>query len=105
MTYDGALVMPNAYVAIPNDEMEYVEGGAITASQKAWIIGVAIVSAVAIAAALWLGAWAVAAKIFGVALKTIVVKAGAAAVVGTLVAALGVGTATAWNIVNVVVKW
>ena len=100
LCYDGTLVMPSNYVSVGSSEMEYIDGGALSNSDKAWIVGIAIVSAVAIGAAIWVGAWAVAAKIFGVGLKLIMVKAGAAAVVSTLVACLAISSTAAWNIVN-----
>jgi len=100
LCYDGALVMPSQYVSVGTSEMEYIDGGALSTADKAWIVGIAIVSAIAIGAAIWIGAWAVVAKIFGIGLKAIMIKAGAAAVASTLVGVLGLSLSAAMSVVN-----
>ncbi|NLD51119.1 MAG: hypothetical protein GX660_28625 [Clostridiaceae bacterium] len=47
MCYDGDLVMPKNYVAVDNDEMEYIEGG-VTFS-RSWIAVAVDVIALAVA--------------------------------------------------------
>lgn len=94
------LQLPMNYMDIDRDEMEYIDGGNLTAGQKAIIIGACIVSSVAIGAAIWIGAWAVAAKILCYSIRGVMAAAGPAAVASTLIAALGISSAGAWAIVN-----
>lgn len=94
------LVMPMNYEVLEQDEMMYLDGGAISKSDKAWIIGLAVAGSIAIGAAIWIGAWGAAAKIMGYSLKTVARKAGAAAVVTTLITAIGITSIAAWKIVD-----
>lgn len=41
MCYDGALIMPSSYAVMDEEEMTYVEGGALKVSQAAAIIDLA----------------------------------------------------------------
>jgi len=45
MCYDGALVMPNSYAVMNEDEMMYIEGGALKTSQLAGMIDLAFLAA------------------------------------------------------------
>jgi hypothetical protein len=98
------LVLPTSGYELDREEMSYVEGGWLSAEDKAWIVAAVVVGAVAIGVAIWWGAWAVVAKIMGITFKVIVGKAGAAAVVSTLIAAIGISSSAAWNIVNFAIK-
>ncbi|CAM3610210.1 hypothetical protein ERUR111494_02885 [Erysipelothrix urinaevulpis] len=89
------LVIPMNYEMIDQEEMMYLDGGAISRRDKAWIIELA-----AGAVAIGVGAWGVAVKIMGYSLKTIVRKAGAAAVVTTLIFAIGITSIAEWKIAN-----
>ena len=40
MCYDGALVLPSSYAVMDEEEMSYVEGGALSKVDKALIIGI-----------------------------------------------------------------
>ena len=97
MCYDGALVMPNNYVAISEEEMTYIDGG-LTNGQKAIVVAACAVGAVAICAAVTAGEIWVAAKILGWSMSVIVEEIGAAAFVGLLTANLGIGGTAAWAI-------
>ena len=91
MCYDGVMVMPNHFVAIQSDEMEYVDGGIyLSASQCATIGG----AAAAIAMVTKVGQWA--AKLlplvgkFAAAISAKVVAfASSIGPVGTIVALVG----------------
>ena len=78
MCYDGALVMPSNYAVMSEDEMMYVDGGALTKVQKGLIIAGVVAAGVAFAVALaygqvWLGL-KFAKAIFGKALRAVMVK-------------------------------
>lgn len=92
--------LPNQYVEIEQEEMMYLNGGALSSWDKAWIVGAAIAGAVVLGVAIWAGAWYTTAKIMGFTFKVIILNAGAAPVVSTIIAAIGISSAAAWNIVN-----
>lgn len=100
MCYDGALVMPSSYAMMDEEEMMYVEGGALSKADKALIIGICAASAVALTVALVYGQLALAAKILGWSVKKVAKKAGAVAVVGCITATLGISGGAVWAVVN-----
>ena len=100
MCYDGTLVMPSSYAVMSEDEMTYVEGGALSKLDKALIIGVCAASTVALTVALVYGQFALAAKIMGWTVKKVVKKAGAAVVVGCITTTLGISSGAVWAAVN-----
>ena len=100
MCYNGALVMPSYYASMDEEEMMYLEGGALSTADKVLIVGICAVSAVALTVALVYGQFALAAKILGCSVKTVVKKAGAAAVVGCITATLGISGAAVWGVMN-----
>lgn len=50
-----ALVMPSSYAVMSEDEMTYVDGGALTTAQKAAIIAGVVVAGIGFACALAYG--------------------------------------------------
>jgi len=104
MCYDGALVMPNNYTVVNEEEMTYVDGGALTTGQKWLIVGVCVASAAALTSAIVFGNFWLASKIMGLTIRQVVQKAGAAAVVGCITASLGISSTTVWAAVNFITK-
>lgn len=111
MTYGGALVMPSSYAMMDEEEMMYLEGGALTTAQKALIIAGVVAAGFAFAAALmygqiWLGL-KFAKAIFGAALRTVMVKNGGAVI--TLIAtcaasSFGISAAAATATITWIIK-
>jgi len=100
MCYNGNLVMPSNYVVVNADEMEYIDGGALTTWQKALVIGACVAATATLTVALVYGQFALAAKIMGFTIKKVVEKAGAAAVVGCITATLGISGGAVWAAIN-----
>lgn len=71
MCYDGALV-PSSYAIMDEEEIMYVEGGALSKADKALIIGICAASAVALTVALVYGQLALAAAVVGCITATLV---------------------------------
>ena len=99
MCYDGALVLPSSYAVMDEEEMSYVEGGALSKVDKA-LIGICAASAITLTVALVYGQLALAAKILRWSVKKVARKAGAAAVVGCITATLGISGTAVWAVVN-----
>ena len=100
MCYDGTLVMPSSYAVMSEEEMTYVEGGALTTVDKAIIVGICVVSVAALTVAIVYGQLAFAAQILGWSVKKVAKKAGAAAVVGCITASLGISGGAVWAVIN-----
>lgn len=100
MCYDGVLVMPNSYVVMSEDEMMYVQGGALSKVDKAIIIGMCAASAVGLTVTLVYGQLALAAKILGWSVKKVAKKAGAAAVEELIATTLGISGGAVWAVLN-----
>lgn len=100
MCYDEALVMPNSYALMNEEEMSYVEGGALLFWEKVGLIAACMASTAVITVALVYGQLALAAKIMGFTVKKLAKKAGAAAVVGCITATLGISSGAVWAFVN-----
>lgn len=94
------LSLPMNYTVLDQDEMMYLDGGALSSSDRAWLIGAAFAATVVIGVALWYGAWHLAARMMGFTVKTVARKAGAAAVVGALATFVGISVGLAWKIVD-----
>lgn len=103
MCYDGALVMPNHFVEISNDEMEYIDGG-MTTWQKAIIIGAVVVAGAALITAVIYGQFWLAAKLLGYSVKTVARKLGAKAVIGVITAQTGLGATAIGKVINEIWK-
>ena len=100
LCYDGALVLPSSYAVMAEEEMSYVEGGALSKVDKALIIGICAASAITLTVALVYGQLALAAKILRWSVKKVARKAGAAAVVGCITGTLGISGGAVWAVVN-----
>lgn len=100
MCYDVTLVLPSSYAVMEEEEMSYVEGGALSKVDKALIIGICAASAITLTVALVYGQLALAAKILRWSVKKVARKAGAAAVVGCITATLGISGTAVWAVVN-----
>ena len=74
MCYDGALVLPSSYAVMDEEEMSYVEGGALSKVDKALIIGICAASAITLTVALVYGQLALAAKILRWSVKRLLGK-------------------------------
>lgn len=104
MCYDGALVMPNSFALITEDEMEYIEGG-LTKWQKALAVSVAAVAGIALVTALATGCLALGfASIRTVlkygAMQVLASHIGAKAAVTAVVSIMGGAGALAGIIIN-----
>lgn len=82
---EGALVMPSSYAVMSEDEMTYVEGGALKKWQKALVVGVVAVASVGLLTAVATGALALAIAGFSTVMKL--------GIMGTLCSAIGMKAA------------
>jgi len=69
--------------------MMYLDGGALSFQQKAYLIGVFVVSGAAIDAAIFFGSLWTVAKIAGYAIKTVVRRHTAATIAGFIASFVG----------------
>ena len=105
------LALPSIYVDVDNEEMEYVDGGALSTATKAAIIAGVVIAGVGFACALaygqvWLGL-KLAKGVFGTALKG-VMKAHAGAVIALIascvVSSFGISAAATTATISWIIK-
>lgn len=111
MCYGGALVLPSSYAVMDEDEMTYVEGGALTTGQKAAIIAGIAIGGVALFVALAYGQVWLASCIIKKVCKTsikVLMKKNAAACVGMIATfittSLGVSATATTACISAVLK-
>ncbi|WP_291569672.1 hypothetical protein [Clostridium sp. UBA4548] len=86
-----ALQLPNSFVDIDSDEMEYLDGG-MSWQNKLLVIGACVAVGAALTVALVYGQLGLAAKIMGFTFKTLIRKLGAVGVAAVVGQSVGVST-------------
>lgn len=104
MCYDGALVMPKNYAVVSEDEMTYIDGGAMAWYWKAAIIAGVVVAGVALAVALAYGQVGLVAKIMGLTIRAAATDLGVKGVATIVAGATGVSVAACTSVISAVVK-
>lgn len=99
-----ALQLPNSFVDIDSEEMEYIDGG-ITWEQKAIIVAGVTVAAVALTWAIVTGTIWYAAKVMGLTMKIVARQIGAKALTASIVGLLGTTWAGTYAVAKETAGW